>query len=171
MTETTGKVVVGVPEDPDLLCAIGRVTAAHANLELVLKMCVKSLAGLSVKEAMLAYDRANTSEVRECIRKLFRQSSDDEKLRCKLLALLGEAKKIAEDRNNLIHRPWAISKSGDLLSPDEERIWTDPPAPAELDNLAKRISDLACRLNYERLHGFIHDVTQQVTLDSGKGGA
>jgi len=155
------KIYLTVPEDEELLLSIGRVTAAHANLELGLKMCVKSLAGLSVEEAMLAFNSSNTSEVRECIRKLFRQLSDDETLRCKLLALLGEARKMAEERNGLIHRPWGGSNKKEFLSPNEKWIWTDPPAPAELDALAEKIYFFSARLNNERLHGFINDAVKK----------
>ena len=75
------KLELEVPSDFKVLRAMGRVTAAHANLELVLKMCVKSLARLSVEEAMLAKDRASTSEVRGCVRRLFRQACENEELR------------------------------------------------------------------------------------------
>ena len=138
--------------------------AAHANLELVLKMCVKTLARLTVEEAMLAYDRANTSEVRDCIRRLFRQACKDERLRCKLQAMLGEAKQIAADRNRLVHRPWGTSKKGDLLTPDERWVWGNKiPTPDELNRLATRISDLANRLNHERLRGYIGDAVEKET--------
>ena len=160
--KTKAQIGLSVPADIKLLRALGRVNAAHANLELVLKMCVKTLARLSVEEAMLAYGRANTSEVRDCIRRLFRQVCKDEQLRCKLLAMLGEAKQIAEDRNRLVHRPWGTSKKGDLLTPDERWVWgKNIPTPDELNRLADRVSDLANRLNRERRKGFIRDAVKK----------
>ncbi len=157
-TKRKTKIDLQVPSDIKLLRAMGRVTAAHANLELVLKMCVKTLARLTVEEAMLAFDRTNTSEVRGWIRRLFRQACKDEQLRCTLQAMLGEAKQIAEDRNRLIHRPWGGSGKGDLLTPNERWVWGKVPTPDELNQLAERINDLANRLNHERLRGFISDV-------------
>jgi hypothetical protein len=49
-----------VPDDRELLAALGEVTLRHEHLSHILKMTIKSIAGLSVAEALDAtqYDGA-----------------------------------------------------------------------------------------------------------------
>jgi len=49
-----------VPNDPELLAALGEVTLRHEHLSQILKMTIKSIAGLTVAEAVDAtqYDGA-----------------------------------------------------------------------------------------------------------------
>ncbi len=55
-----GIVDLSLPEDPALLEAAGRVALAHGQLELILRMTIKTLAGLSVDEALNATQNSNT---------------------------------------------------------------------------------------------------------------
>ncbi len=80
--QTSGRVTrpnamdqLAIPNHPELLEALGHLAVAHTHLELILRYTVKTLAGLSVKEALDATHRARTSDVRSRIRKLFERKN------------------------------------------------------------------------------------------------
>jgi hypothetical protein len=104
-----------LPTDLELLQAVGCVALAHGQLEHTLRMTVKILSGLSVQEALDATKMMGARDLRDKIKKLFKQRSRDEVGRTKLDALLNKAKRLSEKQNNLIHRPWA--KDGHRDSP------------------------------------------------------
>src|ERR1700730_15678142 len=62
--------VFHVPEDPAWLQAFGRVTIVHAQLDHILRMTIKTLAGITIEVAMDATEREPSSLLRERIRKL-----------------------------------------------------------------------------------------------------
>jgi hypothetical protein len=62
---------LAIPNHPGLTEAIGRLAIAHTHLELILRYTVKTLAGLSVKDALDATNGERTSDVRRRIRRLF----------------------------------------------------------------------------------------------------
>src|SRR5947209_2680241 len=89
------KVLLVIPDDVELLKAAGCVAFAHGQLELALQMTVKTLAGLSVRDALDATDMMKTYELRDKIKKLFRQETRDEVAKSKLDALLNKAKRLS----------------------------------------------------------------------------
>ena len=95
-------VSLAIPTDVELLQAAGRVALAHGQLEQILRMTVKSLSGLSIQEAMDATAPMKAYELREKIKKLFKQKSCDESAKTKLDALLNKAKRFSEERNRLL---------------------------------------------------------------------
>lgn len=144
--------------DPKTLQAAGAVAVAHGQLEHIMCMTVKSLSGMSINDALVATSNMKAWELRESIKKLFNQKTTEEKLRLKMRAILTKAKDISEKRNKLIHRPWAIDKSGQVVVKDANHTWGPPPTSMELQVLAGQIRDVAFELNTARLKGFIKDI-------------
>lgn len=144
--------------DTELLQALGRVALAHGQMEHVLRMTVKSLSGLSVQEALDATATMKMSELRDSIKKLFKQKSCGESEKLKLNALLNKCKKLSERRNDLIHRPWAKDSTGQWVVKGEDHVWGQPPSNDELNQLATDISNAFVELNRARLDGFIKEV-------------
>jgi hypothetical protein len=62
-----------MPEDPAVLAAVGKIALQHGQLDHVLRMTIKSLTGVSMKEALDATARQGSRELRERIRKLARR--------------------------------------------------------------------------------------------------
>jgi hypothetical protein len=60
-----------IPRHPELIEALGRLAVAHTHLELIFRYTVKTLAPLTVKEALDATNGEKISEVRKRVRKLF----------------------------------------------------------------------------------------------------
>lgn len=147
-----------IPADVDLLQAAGRVAFAHGQLEHVLRMTVKSLTGLSVQEALDATASMKVYELRDKIKKLFRQRTRDESAKSKLDALLNKAKRLSDKRNTLIHRPWAKDSQGRWVVKEEDHQWGQPPSVEALNQLADEIHRTAIELNTARLSGFVKEV-------------
>lgn len=155
---TTGQPFTGtlkLPTDADLLAAAGRVALAHAHLEHVLRMTVKSLARVRIAEALLATQSDSAQDLRRRARKLFTKVTTDPAELVRFDAILGEAQNLARKRNALIHRPWMEMQDGRLVVKDDDHTWGDPPTTKHLAELADQIYALALHLNNERLTGFI----------------
>jgi hypothetical protein len=146
-----------LPIDAELLQAAGRVALACGQLEHMLCMTVKSLSGLSLRETLDATARMSASDLREKIKRHFKQKSRDEAAKTRLDALLNKAKRLSEKRNSLIHRPWARDKGGNWVVKEEDHTWGQPPSADELNQLADDIHSTAVELNTARLQGFIKE--------------
>ncbi len=104
-----GIVDLSLPEDPALLKAAGRVALAHGQLELILRMTIKTLAGLSVDEALNATQNSKNWELRRDIISLFNNKTKDPVLRYKLKAIIGKCEQLSKEQNRLLHNAWAIA--------------------------------------------------------------
>jgi len=151
-------VSLNIPDDVDLLQAAGRVAFAHGQLEIVLRMTVMSLAGLSIREALDATATMKAYELRDKIKKLFRCKTRDESAKSKLDAFLNKAKRLSDKRNILIHRPWAKDPQGQWVVKEEDHAWGQPPSVDALNQLADEIHQTAIELNTARLSGFVKGV-------------
>jgi len=147
-----------IPTETKLLEAAGRVALSHAQLEHFLRMTVKSLSGLSLQEALDATKTMKVYELREKIKKLFKQKTRDESEKTRLDALLNKAKRLSDERNSLIHRPWARDSQGKWVVKEEDHSWGEPPSNGKLNQLANNIWKTGIELNTARLHGFIKEV-------------
>lgn len=146
---------IEIPEDLELLKAIGRVSASHAQLELMLKYCVKTLGKMEVRVALDATQYMKMFELRERIKKLFKENATGETYKTKLDALLTRANRLSERRNNLIHRPWKRADRGLYEVKADDHGWTPSPTCDQLNQLADEILALSVEINHERLRGFI----------------
>ena len=146
-----------LPENPNLLAAAGAVALAHCQLELVFRMTVKSLANISVIEALDATNKLSSVELRRRIRRLLRQRVSDDVVRLRMDALLERGARLTDRRNKLMHRPWAVDSNGHVVVKDQEHQWGEAPSPDSLKALAAEIGQLAEESNQARLEGFLKD--------------
>jgi len=144
-----------VPQDQQLLAALGEVTLRHEHLNHILKMTIKSIARLSPTEAIDATQYDGSRTLRERIRKLARQKLGEGEPLLKLQALLTRARRLTEQRNELTHGLWAKELDGDpgvMGAPGELRPL---PSVNELKSLANELEALTKELNLARLEGFL----------------
>ncbi len=149
---------LAIPSKPELPAALGRLAIAHTHLELVLRYAVKSITGLSVKEALDATNGERTSDVRERVKKLFRQKEPTALEKCQLDALLGAAKRLSEQRNNFLHSAWSETEAGEALLKDGAYQWGAAPTVEQVDKVTNEILELVNQINNARLQGFVYDV-------------
>src|SRR3989344_993993 len=152
---TSKMLMFHVPQDQQLLAALGEVTLRHEHLNHILKMTIKSIARLTPAEAVDATQYDSSRTLRERIRKLARQKLGEGEPLLKLQALLARAGRLTEQRNVLTHGLWAKELDGDpgvMGAPGELRPL---PLVDELKSLSKEIEALTEELNLARLEGFL----------------
>ncbi len=88
-----GHVALDFPDDPNLLEAAGKVALAHGQLELMLRMTIKTIDCLSVQDALNLTAKRKNSQLRKDIEKKFFQRTNDVNARKTLLDLLVKCKK------------------------------------------------------------------------------
>lgn len=159
-------VVFDLPDSPELLAAIGKVSLRHAQLDHQLRLLIKTLARVSVATARLATMGYMSRKLREEALRLGRQSMrGNERALIQLRALLNECRLTSDERNELIHGICAREVNAGAVSDDElfgpmlmldESLRERPmPTTAQLEDLQQRISALVNRINEERRFGFI----------------
>ena len=153
-------VLLELPGNDDLLAAAGCVALAHGQLELTLRMTIKTLSRLTVRQALNATDDYKNWQLRNEIKSLFKHHTLDPVLRIQMNAILGNCNKLSEKRNRLIHRAWALDQDGSVVVKGETHHWGPPPSLEDLTSLAQDISTQVKELNHERLYGFIAEISR-----------
>lgn len=146
------------PGDNTLLTGAGKVALAHGQLELMLRMTIKTLAGLSVQDALDKTAKKKNWELRRDIEINFCQKTTDMTLRQKLKDLLGRCEKLSYRRNKLLHNAWAIAPDGSIVTKGDKHAWGKAPTANDLNDLASKIRECVALLNEARLRGFIKNV-------------
>jgi hypothetical protein len=146
-----------VPEDPALLAAFGEVTLRHEHLSHILRMTIKTLAGLSVEEALDATAFDGASVLRERLRKHARQRLGEGPALVKVQALVERCRRATDKRNAYVHSVWAQELDGQAKRRDSGNGWLPIPTVQELQALSQELLVLTQELNHARLEGFIHE--------------
>lgn len=155
-----GHVTLDFPGDQALLEAAGKVSLAHGQLELMLRMTIKPLSGFSVQDALDATAKNKNWELRRDIERLFRKKTKDVQMHLKLKSLLNPCERLSEQRNKLLHNAWAIAQDGSVVTKGERHAWGPAPTAHDLTELASEIKRYVGLLNEARLTGFISEVCQ-----------
>jgi hypothetical protein len=150
-----------VPNDEKLLAAFGIVSIRHGHLDHILRMTVKTLTGVSLREAMDALAFEGSASLRDRIKKLARQELGEGKTLVKVQALMGRAKRLAEARNALIHSVYAKELDGEAVMGTHDGTWAGLPKTDDVHKLAAQIEQLVRDINEARLHGYLHDELAQ----------
>lgn len=144
-----------VPQNSDLLAAVGEVAIRHEQLNHILKMTIKSLTGVTPEEALKATTHEGSAQLRDRVRKNARKRLGEGAPLVKIQAILADCKRLTDKRNDLIHGLWAQELYGDAHIRDSYGNEKPIPTATELRELARELSDLTGHLNTERLEGFI----------------
>lgn len=146
-----------IPADREILAALGEVTLRHEHLNHILRMTVKTLARLSVDEALDATARDGSAYLRDRIRKFGRKRLGEGEPLLRLQALIERCGRAADRRNELVHSVWAKELDGETVCRNSAQGWQAVPTVEELRNLAAEIASLTAELNKARLEGFLHE--------------
>jgi hypothetical protein len=153
-------IVFHVPEDKELLAAYGELAIVHEHLKHILRMTIKSLAQVSVDDALDATKNDSSSQLRDRIKKLGRQKLGEGVALIRLQAILARCKCATDKRNELIHSICAKEIDG---KPHMQGDRTRKPLPtvSELKDLINKLSSLTQELNEARLEGFLLEALKQ----------
>lgn len=143
------------PGDEKLLASIGRIAIFHGHLDHILRMTVKSLAGVSIREALDATARQGSGELRKRVRQLARKRLGEGAVLVKIDAILERSRQATEKRNELLHGLWAQELDGGAVVRTEDHQFIAPPTVDELDALADELASIGKELNIARLDGFL----------------
>ena len=146
-----------VPEDQSVLVLIGMISLRHSHLDYILRMTVKTLADVSITEALDATRYHGSAQLRRRILKLARQRLGEGRPLIQLEAIMGRCERMTNRRNSLVHNIWAKELDGDPLVRNEHHQWEPTPGIDVLDNLADELLAVTQELNAARLEGFLHE--------------
>jgi hypothetical protein len=143
------------PREEAVLAAVGHVAIRHGQLTHILKLTVKSILGISVREALDGTARQSFRELKQRVRHLAKQRIGDGPALTRLDALLQRSQLVTDRRNDFIHSLWSKDAQGNPVIRDDEHRGRLIPSTALLNDLAKEMHDIAVELNYARLDGFL----------------
>ena len=98
------KVTNWVPDDIELLAAIGRIAVLHGHLEYCLRMTIKSLTGVEVGESLRETELKGFKRLRCRIEKEARPGDGDKA--AELLKIVDRSRAATDRRNELLHGFW-----------------------------------------------------------------
>lgn len=150
-----------VPDDDQLLAALGTVTLRHEHLNHILKMTIKSLTNLTPQEAIDATAYNGSRQLRERIRKLARRRLGDGEPLLKLSALITRAERLTNERNRLTHGLWAKELDGEAGLLDAPGELQPLPSLDDLRSLAANLAMLTAEINTARLEGFLKQALEE----------
>lgn len=150
-----------VPEDQEVLAAFGEVALRHEHMNHILRMTIKSLAGITPTEALAATKYESSRQLRDRIKVLARKALGEGTALLKLQALVNRCEKLTERRNDLVHGLWVKELDGDAYVRDAYGNERPLPALAELKTLANEIEVYTRQLNLDRLEGFLSEALQK----------
>ena len=148
-------ITLQIPEDEQVLAAVGTISIRHGQLDYILRMTVKSLLGLSIHEALDATARQGSFDLRKRIRALAKQKFGESETLVKLDALLERARRATESRNEFLHSLWAYELDGKPVIRDDDHSFRPAPTINELREAATELATITTELNEARLEGFL----------------
>ena len=146
-------ITLKIPDDPELLAAVGKVALRSSLLDLVMRMTIKVITGVSVEDTLRATARTPSRVLRARVRTLAKDRLGDGPSFLELEAILYLAEKAAEDRNKLMHSDWVLDEDGNPVIQDPLKGHLPVPTVKELDELADQIERVYLMLNHSRLRG------------------
>ena len=157
----TETITFHVPEDPEFLQAVARVSLVHAHLDYSLRMYIKTLADVSIAEALDATEFEGSRNLRDRIRKLAKPRIGDGQALVKLQALLKRCEDASTMRNDLLHNIIVLADETrpEIRGPDHS--WRSLPSAKELNTLARTLTTLAVELNHARLSGWLAEALEK----------
>lgn len=157
-------ITLDLPKEEGLLAAFGEVTVRHEQLAHVLRMTIKTLANLTINEALDAMAYKPASEIRKRICKLATQRLGEGPARLKLEAIIERCGRATEKRNRYVHSVVGKEIDGDAYQKTDDHQWQLVPTVPELKSLADDIMNLTKELNDARLVGFLFEALRKRPL-------
>lgn len=156
MKDIAATMVFHIPEDPEWLQAFGRVSIVHTHLDHILRMLIKSLAGVTVEVALLATESEGSAMLRDRAKKLAKQQLGESPAFLQVQALLARCRRVTTERNDWIHTVIA----SDWLDTEAMRYREGRPAESlpsveQLDRLTEEMHQLIGEINAARLGGWL----------------
>ena len=156
-------IIGSLPQNPQILAAIGAVGVRHGQLDYALRMTVKSISGIGLEPALDFTEGMSSHELRRLIRKMARKKLGNASNSYLLLAaFLTRAQEATRQRNELMHGLWAFDlDEGRDRFRHKGREWRETPEADELMALADETAQITDELHVARLHGFLKEALSE----------
>lgn len=149
-----------VPQDPPLLAAVAIVAIRHGQLDHMLRLAIKSITQVTIREVLDATSRLGSNDLRNRARKLARQRLGEGPALIRFEALLERSKRATTPRNELLHSVWAFDTDRNPVIKDDDHAWVEPPSIEKLESVADDLAEIAYDLNEARLNGFLREALE-----------
>jgi hypothetical protein len=143
---------LGLPKDPAVLVAIGRVAIRHGQLNHGLKLTIRSIRGISVEQALAETKRKSPHQLRALIEEHARDRFGEAPTLVRIRELLHRSRKATDHRNSVLDDLWATESDGAPIQAPERRPRALPRV-AELEAVADNLFSVVRELDHERHHG------------------
>jgi hypothetical protein len=144
-----------IPDDQPLLAAIGRAAVAHAQLDYVLKLTVKTIEGRSHEDVMVDNELRGARKIRKRIAKQAEKRLGNSDAAKKLKALLDKAEKASERQNEFVRNVFGSNDQAKFWTHTESSKPFDIPSVAQLNALTEKIQLIMKELNTARRKGWL----------------
>ncbi len=153
MTSETKLVHFHIPDDAELIAAIGRVSVLHSRLDYVLRLTIKTLSGMELNKAMDATQNETSSGLRRRVNKWGRKVLGESEALIELQAYVKRCERGSRHRNELLHGLYAKELDGEPVVYDRDRKQKPLPTVPELWAIENELQALCDEMNTARFDG------------------
>lgn len=158
------KIPFRLPQESDLQAAVGRVAMAHASLEFLLRLTIKSITGEPFGESLFSTRRKMSKWLRDRVLRVAKEQQIGQVATEKLAEMGARIGELSDERNHVLHRQWLETCDGKIMvSGDDDKLRRlDVPAEIQrLDSLTGRLWNMTQEINQTRRKGWLKDAIEQ----------
>jgi hypothetical protein len=150
---------LGLPKDPAVLVAIGKMAIRHGQMDQGLKLAIRNLRGISIEQTLAETKRKSSHQLRALVEEHAQDRIGEAPILVRIREMLHRSRQATDYRNSVLHDLWATESHGrPHHSPDvfPEEI----PRVAELEAVADNLFSVVKELDHERHHGFRREAVE-----------
>ncbi len=163
MKKNSNKIILGIPDNPEVKQAVGELAIAHGNMEMIFIYCLKTIEDVKPIQAMKQYRNSSGEKkgkkisTRGRITRILDNNVPEtppySEAKEKINDYIEESWKLTHIRDRYLHCFWGKrNDSGNWEISTDHNIWKPLPAADEITKHAKEISKFSEELNKERLN-------------------
>ena len=153
---------IGLPKDPAVIVAIGKLAIRHGQLDHGLKLTIRSIRGISVEQALAETKRKSPHQLRALVEEHARNRFGEAPILVRIRELLHRSRQATDHRNSVLDDLWATESDGAPIHAPEGSPGKIPPL-AELEAVADNLFSVVKGLDHERHRGFLHEAMEAST--------
>jgi hypothetical protein len=153
---------LGLPKDPAVLVAIGKVAIRHGQLDHGLKLTTRSIRGISVGQALAETKRKSPHQLQALVEEHAWARFGETPNLVRIRELLRRARQATDHRNSVLDDLWATeSDSAPIHVPGRKPRAL--PRVAELEAVADSLFSVVKELDHERHRGCLREASAAST--------
>jgi hypothetical protein len=150
---------LGLPKDPAVLVAIGKVAIRHGQLDHGLKLTIRSIRGISVEQALTDTKRKSPHQLRALVEEHARDRYGEAPILVRIRELLHKSRQATDYRNSVLDDFWAAEPDGAPIHVPEGHPMALPRV-AELEAVAENLFSVVKELDHERHRGLLREAVE-----------